>query len=142
MSARKFVMKRKPTKPVRGTINKYIDLSAGTSLADILKQCDSVELDKVKFEVVDDGDFYSSCLSFRFCYHVPEPEEDYNDRLAHYERKIIQYHKWEEKNAEQIAIYQKNKEDKIQKAALKKAYETQKSIRELEDKLSKLKRKL
>lgn len=96
----KFKFRNSPKKPKRATQRKRKSLHLECSLKEVLDDIpDDIDLRNILFE----EDIYDNTPYFYWT--EPEPIEQYNKKLAKYEKQLIDYNKWAEDNKDKITTY-------------------------------------
>lgn len=155
-----FRMKKKPVEPVRQTSQYSMTVyDTDASLEKIFEEfkehlkCngdhykvpDEIKLSDVYLYL--DNDYYYDSYSSSLCLamQVEESDKSYQRRLDDYEKSMVVYDEWYEKNADKIQEHLARKEAKEQEADLKRKEreikEREQRIKKLEKELKKLKAK-
>lgn len=116
-------LRTKPQKPKQKHIPIVITIYSDDSLLDILNRIDSqIPLENLRFEY-DISEYEGS--EFYFAGSRPETDEEFQKRMIDYEKCLVSYKQWYNKNKEKIQVEQK-KRQLTKKNNLYKANEQQK----------------
>jgi len=118
MTKKKFVMRKKPAKPVREVEKYYIGLNIGDTIQNIVEKVH--KLGVALSEVTLQRDSYRNYdAQYEWVYNLPEDIALYNARLESWGVKMKAYHRWQRDHKEEVAA--RVAEDKANKKAELKA---------------------
>lgn len=132
-------IRSKPVKPIRKELMKNIYIDDEMGLLDIINYFEELGINVNDVSIVVDRCWDNTEVSAAGTY--TESDEEYNERLLRYEKKLAEYNKWYDDNKEQIAAEVKKRKEAIIKkkeAILLKAKQVaEKELAKLQKKLDK-----
>lgn len=126
-----FKLKAKPQKPKRQKLKGSIGLYEGQGFDEVAEILRSYGVDPAEATFDRELGGYDDLDQFEVVYSYPEPEKDFQRRLARYEKRKAEWEKWFEENREQIEAELTRKRDEAE-AKAKAKIERQRKILEKE----------